>query len=77
MLAEIKPNQAMRILYDLDTAKDKAHGLRGVAKAWWAEEMLQDPTNWIIAEARKRRQGNEVKGKARHPSSGVGPLGSG
>lgn len=50
VLAEIKPNQAMKILYDLDTAKDK--------------ETLQDPTNWIIAEARKRRQANEQpKGK--------------
>ena len=30
------------------------------------QETLQDPTNWIIAEARKRRQANEQpKGKAR------------
>lgn len=50
ILCEIKPNQAMKILYDLDTAKDK--------------ESLQDPTNWIIAEAKKRRQANEQpKGK--------------
>jgi len=50
VLSEIKPNQAMKILYDLDTAKDK--------------ESLQDPTNWIITEARKRRQANEQpKGK--------------
>ncbi|CAJ1417861.1 unnamed protein product [Effrenium voratum] len=46
VLSEIKPNQAMKILYDLDTAK----------------ETLPDPTGWIIAEARKRRQLND-KGK--------------
>lgn len=44
VLTEIKPGQAMKILYDLDTA---------------GKETLPDPTGWIIAEARKRRQANE------------------
>ena len=78
----------MKILYDLDTAKDKDSAMRfdhslcidiqnwcdlqlifSNMFSWFLyvliQESLQDPTNWIIAEARKRRQANEQpKGKA-------------
>ncbi|CAE7434605.1 unnamed protein product, partial [Symbiodinium necroappetens] len=47
-LSEIKPSQAMKILYDLDQQ---------------AKETLTDPTGWIINQAKLRKQANETKGK--------------
>lgn len=44
VLAEIKPGQAMKILYDLDVVK----------------ETVADPTGWVIAEGRKRKQLNDA-----------------
>ncbi|CAE7463310.1 unnamed protein product [Symbiodinium pilosum] len=47
-LSEIKPTQAMKILYDLDQQ---------------AKETLTDPTGWIINQAKQRKLANETKGK--------------
>eukprot|EP00439_Symbiodinium_sp_Y106_P046814 s2303_g5.t9 len=47
-LSEIKPSQAMKILYDLDQQ---------------AKDTLTDPTGWIINQAKLRKQANETKGK--------------